>query len=160
MDAASQDALVAVNVVDRTVGKDDVVGNHLQRIVTHLVGAAQSLDVGMAIEYKLACQIDGIKGPYQSYGSHTMSVYMTYEAAGEGLGKVEVSAIGPDSEVDVVALWRHISVDICFGFFSVVCYGVYVNLLLLAVPFHFGVQCAHASFFKLELLDNKVGVGL
>ena len=112
VEGTGDDADVLAIVVDGVVGKDDFVGDELDGIVAKGVGGVEGNDAQCAIGNSCAREVDGAEQAVESQITIDADVHISHKAAAERLKELASCMVGVDEEFYVVALWRHIAIDV------------------------------------------------
>ena len=128
VNATRQHTHASVAVVDGAVGKHNLVGYNLQRVIAHVVRAVGAGHVDVAVDDQLTCQVDGVERADEAYGTIGVTVNLVKETGRERTCEIEVGASGFDAQIDAVAFRCNVAIDVCFSFLSVVANSMYINL--------------------------------
>ena len=104
VDASCEYGLMVVDVVDVAVDELDLVRYHAYCVIAQFVVASQCTDMNLSVQRQFSGQVDGVQRSCQLDGSVAVSRYAAEETAGERLGKVQVSALRTNVQIDVVVL--------------------------------------------------------
>ena len=146
------DSDIAHTVVNGIVAEHDVVGQQANGVVSQLIDRVERFNLQSSVGHELSHEIDAVERPDETSLAIEACLHVADEAAAESFEKLGAGILGLEPQVDEIPWWRHISLDECMTSVTLVGNGVDVNLFLFLVPFHIGMQVAHASVLKSELL--------
>ena len=138
----------------------NLVGNEDHGVAMQLIGGVQGRHRRFAFHFQCARQVHLIEGACEEYTTIGMTCDMAEEGVRKVMHEVDIGLMGVDIKGDGIVLGRYKAIDIRKDSRPVVGLGIDVNLLLLLVPEHEGMQDAHASPFKLEIVDIQAGMAV
>ena len=160
MDATVCHGNVVVAVVDGIVYQQDVVRDGMSTESVKVIFGAQLLHVHLTAYFYVAHEVDFLQVAHYVHLSVTLCLKMIHETATEVLHEFHIGSGGLNTEVDIVALRRYITVDVGLSSRSFISSSPDVYLFVFLVEVFEGMENAHRSVLEGEVLDVQLGVGI
>ena len=151
---------VVVAVIDGIVHQQDVVRDGMSTESVKVIFGAQLLHVHLSAYFHVSHEVDFLQVAHNVHLSVPLCLNIVHKTATEVLHEFHVGSGSLNTEVDIVALRRHITVDVGLSSRSFISSSPDVYLLVFLVVVYEGVEYAHWSVLEGEVLDVQLGVGI
>ena len=152
VDASAQDGYVAVAVEDGIILYEDIIWDSVGTERIEGIIGVELLEVHLAVSGKVAHEIDVFQIAHHIEMAIAPGFYLVHETATEILEEFHAGALGIDTQVDIVALRRDVSVDECLMLRTIIGNCMDINLFELLVEVDTSMEHTERSVFEGKLL--------
>ena len=160
VDASAQDGYVAVAVEDGIILYEDIIWDSVGMERIEGIIGVELLEVHLAVSSNIAHEIDVFQIAHHIEMAIAPGFYLVHETAAEILEEFHAGALGIDTQVDIVALRRDVSVDERLVLRTIVGNCMNINLFELLVEVDTSMEHTERSVFEGKLLYIQLGVGI
>ena len=152
VDASAQDGYVAVAVEDGIILYEDIIWDSVGMERIEGIIGVELLEVHLAVSSNIAHEIDVFQIAHHIEMAIAPGFYLIHETAAEILEEFHAGALGIDTQVDIVALRRDVSVDERLMLRTIVGNCMNINLFELLVEVDTSMEHTERSVFEGKLL--------
>ena len=152
VDTSAQDGYVAVAVEDGIILYEDIIWDSVGMERIEGIIGVELLEVHLAVSSNIAHEIDVFQIAHHIEMAIAPGFYLIHETAAEILEEFHAGALGIDTQVDIVALRRDVSVDERLMLRTIVGNCMNINLFELLVEVDTSMEHTERSVFEGKLL--------
>ena len=152
VNASAEDGYVAVAVEDGVILYENIIWDGVGMECIEGVIGIELLEVHLAVSGNIAHEIDVFQIAHHIEMPIAPGFYLVHETAAEILEEFHAGALGIDTQVDIVALRRDVSVDERLMLRTIVGNCMNINLFELLVEVDTSMEHTERSVFEGKLL--------
>ena len=160
VDASAQDGYVAVAVEDGVILYENIIWDSVGIECIEGVIGIELFEMHLAVSGKVAHEIDVFQIAHHVEMTIAPGFYLIHETAAEILKEFHAGALSINTQVDIVALRRDVSVDECLMLRTIIGNCMNVNLFEHFVEVNSSMEHTERTVFESKLLYIQLGVGI